>query len=104
MKKKRMKGWKACYLQKVTIRRLFLENVLRSAGRNSRSFKSMCCCWRDDHDEDKQSNIDTTPIGPTKSYEGGGINLVIHSAPSLPYEEENGSYSSSASSLPYEDS
>jgi hypothetical protein len=38
-----IEAWKAFELEKVTIRRLFLENVLGSASEGSFSFKSMCC-------------------------------------------------------------
>jgi len=54
---KALKGWKAFKLERVTIRRLFLENVLCSADNNSFSLKRMYCYYKDDHDVDKQSNI-----------------------------------------------
>jgi len=38
-----IEAWKAFELEKVTIRRLFLENVLGSASEGSFSFKNMCC-------------------------------------------------------------
>jgi hypothetical protein len=38
-----IEAWKVFELEKVTIIKLFLENVLGSASEGSFSFKSMCC-------------------------------------------------------------
>ncbi|CAK9864227.1 unnamed protein product [Sphagnum jensenii] len=97
---KALKAWKAFKLEKVTIRRLFLENVLCSAGNNSFSLKRMYCCYKDDHDVDKQSNIGNKDDHDVDKQ--SNIGSVPSNASTIAYEEEISSVSSIASSLPYQ--
>jgi hypothetical protein len=84
---KTIKAWKVFQLEKVTIRRLFLENVLCSAGSDSCSFKRMCFSWRDEH-LDKHSNVGSIPSTASTILYEGKIANVSSNASSVPYEEE----------------